>query len=73
VVSWFTYEDAYAEPPPFVQAKDGPQIAAAVERLLDDPDEAARIGEAGRAWVCKYHDAASMAERVEELAASFAR
>ena len=30
---------------------DGPALAAAVVRLIDHPDEAARMGEAGRCWV----------------------
>ena len=73
VVASFTYEDAYAEPPPFVQATNGAEIAEAVERLLDDPAAAGAIGGAGRTWVCKYHDANAMAERLEALAASFTR
>ncbi len=32
---------------------DAPALAAAVERLLDDPDLAARLGAAGRAWVTR--------------------
>jgi glycosyltransferase involved in cell wall biosynthesis len=73
VIAWFTYADAYPEPPPFVQASTGEEVAAAAERLLDDPLRAAEIGAAGRAWVCRHHDAAAMAERLEALAASFQR
>ena len=73
VVSRFTFDFAYPAPPPFVQASDGREIAAAIERLLDDPAAAAEIGRAGRAWVCRFHNAASMAERVEALAISFQR
>ncbi len=68
VIAWFTYNDAYAEPPPFVVAHTGAEIAGAVERLLDDPAECERIGSAGRAWVERNHNAADMAERVEQLA-----
>ena len=68
VVSWFTYQDFYAEPAPFVQAHSGAEIAAAVQRLLDDPAECERIGAAGRAWVERNHSAAAMAERIEARA-----
>ena len=73
VVAWFTYGEAYAEPPPFVQARTGEQIAAAITGLLEDPAGAARAGAAGREWVCRYHNAATMAERVEALAISYRR
>ncbi len=32
---------------------DAPALAAAVERLMDDPDLAARLGAAGRTWVTR--------------------
>jgi glycosyltransferase involved in cell wall biosynthesis len=73
VVSWFTYQDAYPGPAPFVQAHLGSEIAAAVARLLDDPAECARIGAVGRAWVERNHSAAAMAERVEALALARSR
>lgn len=68
VISWFTYQDFYPEPAPFVQAHSGEEIACAVERLLDDPAECARIAEAGHAWVERNHSAAAMAERIEARA-----
>lgn len=68
VVTRFTYPEAYAEPPPFVVAHTGEEIAAAVTALLDNPAEAARVGAAGRAWVERNHNADVIALRVEELA-----
>lgn len=68
VISRFTYHEAYAEPPPFVDAANGREIADAAVRLLDDPAEAARVGAAGRAWVVQNHNAATIAERIETLA-----
>ncbi|MEO8539001.1 MAG: glycosyltransferase family 4 protein [bacterium] len=73
VIAYFTYPDAYSEPPPFCVAHTGPQIAAAVTRLLNDDVERERLGEAGRAWVERNHNAAQMAERVEALAIRFSR
>ncbi len=35
------------------RAEDARALAAAVERLMDDPDLARRLGEAGRAWVSR--------------------
>ena len=68
VITWFIYGDAYPEPPPFVVALDGEAIAAAAMRLLDDPAEAKRIGQAGREWVVRYHNAGAIAERLEARA-----
>lgn len=73
VIAYFTYNDAYAEPPPFVVAHSGAEIAAAVTTLLDDPAERERIGAESHAWVERNHNAAQMAERVEQLAERFAR
>jgi glycosyltransferase involved in cell wall biosynthesis len=71
VITWFTYEDAYAAPPPFVNAQRGAEIAAAVTGLLDDPQRCERLGREGRAWVEQNHNASVMAERIEELALRF--
>lgn len=73
VITWFTYPEAYDEPPPFVQAHSGEEIAAAVARLLDDPAESARVGAEGRAWVERQHNAANIAERIEALAIRLSR
>ena len=73
VVTWFTYNEAYPEPAPFVQALEGGDIAATIERLLGDPAEAARIGAAGREWVVRHHNADEIAGRIEALAERFAR
>ncbi len=71
VISRFTYCEAYAEPPPFVVAHTGREIADAVERLLNDPEEAARVGSDGRAWVERQHNAETIAVQVEALARRF--
>ncbi len=73
VIACFTYQGAYPEPAPFVQAQSGKEIADAVERLLDDPAECERIGCEGRGWIERNHSAAAMAERVEGLALRNAR
>lgn len=73
VIAYFTYDAAYDEPPPFVNAHSGPEIAAAVERLLDDAAERERLSVGGRSWVERNHNAAHIAERIEQLALRFAR
>lgn len=68
VVSWFSHRGAYEEFPPFVRALDGFDIATAVARLVDDSTERARIGDASRAWVSKYHNVNTVSGRVERAA-----
>lgn len=68
VVSWFSHRGAYEEFPPFVRAVDGFDIATAVIKLVDDAAERARLGEASRAWVTKYHNVDTVSGRVERAA-----
>lgn len=44
-----------SDPPPVVNVASGTEIAAAIERLEADPDEAARLSDAGRSWVRRHH------------------
>jgi glycosyltransferase involved in cell wall biosynthesis len=44
-------------------AEDAAALAAAVERLMDDPSLAARLGQAGRAWVTRERTWASNGPR----------
>jgi glycosyltransferase involved in cell wall biosynthesis len=56
-----------------VPSEDSSALAAALLRLLDDPDEAARLGRNGRARVESHHNWDAVVERMEpglELAAS---
>jgi glycosyltransferase involved in cell wall biosynthesis len=48
-------------------AEDAAALAAAVERLMDDPALAARLGEAGREWVTRERTWASNAPRWTEI------
>jgi glycosyltransferase involved in cell wall biosynthesis len=73
VVSWFSFGRAYPEPPPFVRALDGLDIAGAVERLVDDPEARLRLGAEGRQWVMKYHSMDAAVERVERAAEDMLR
>lgn len=68
VVAWYRYNHAYTEPPPIVKAVDGFDIATAVERLIDDPAERDRLGDAGRRWIQRYHNLADASGRVEAAA-----
>lgn len=52
----------------FLHDVDDPEgFHGAVERVLADPDLRARLGEAGRARVCREHDLAAGAARVHAL------
>jgi hypothetical protein len=68
VVCRFTFDAAYPEPPPFVRAAEGDEIAAAVIRLADDAELRQKTGEEGRAWIERYHELDAVAERVERAA-----
>lgn len=68
VVASFTYGAAYPEPPPFVQADSGASIAEGVVALVDDAGLRQRTGDAGRAWVERYHGFDRIVERVEAVA-----
>ncbi len=68
VVSHFTFNAAYPEPAPFAPASTPEEIAASVIRFADDPAARASAGEAGRAWIRRYHDLDTIAGRVEEVA-----
>ena len=43
---------------------DPAALRAEIERLLDDPAEAARLGANGRAWACKHADTEVYADRL---------
>ncbi len=67
VINWFDFPAAYPDAPPFVQGATGPEIAAAVERLVDDPSQRADLGASGRDWVIRHHQLDAAAARVEEV------
>lgn len=48
-------------------AEDARALAGAVERLIDDPDLAARLGEAGRAWVARERTWAANGKRWDAI------
>jgi glycosyltransferase involved in cell wall biosynthesis len=68
VIAWFTYRGAYPQSPPVVRAVDGYDIAAAVARLVDNPEEREAAGRASREWVKTHHGLAGIAETVERAA-----
>jgi len=68
VVMWFDQDGAYDAAPPFVRAADGAAIAEAVIRLVDDPQERQRTGDAGREWIIAHHELDMITERVERTA-----
>lgn len=68
VITWFNELHAYSEPPPYVAAVDGNDIASAVINLADSPELRASLGSQGRAWVSKHHSLDRVVSRVEEVA-----
>ncbi|MCL6471227.1 MAG: glycosyltransferase family 4 protein [Firmicutes bacterium] len=67
VVSYFKYQDWYAEAPPLISTKNEVEIAAQIEGLLAKPKLCEEIGQAGRGWVIKYHDYIAVAKKLAEL------
>lgn len=73
LIAWFRYDRAYPEPIPMVRALDGRDIADAVIRLVDCPDERARLGTMARDWVIRHHSLAAAAAAVESAAIEILR
>ena len=46
---------AFPTPPPIVPARTVEELSRELARLVDDPEERARIGQAGRDWVERQH------------------
>jgi colanic acid biosynthesis glycosyl transferase WcaI len=55
-----------------VPPDDAEALTKAIRRMLDAPDEAARKGEAGRAWVEQWAAPAAVATAYETLFESLA-
>jgi hypothetical protein len=53
----------FGEAPPVLAAGDPAEIAAEMERVLDDPGDTAGLGAAARVWTTRYHSS----ERIVEL------
>ncbi|MCA9829741.1 MAG: glycosyltransferase family 4 protein [Dehalococcoidia bacterium] len=68
VVAWFRFDNAYAEPPPMVRSVDGRDLAAAIARLVDDPEARDDLGRRARAWVERNHSLDAAARAVETAA-----
>jgi glycosyltransferase involved in cell wall biosynthesis len=67
-----TFRELWGEAACFVEARDGDGFAAAIQHLLDNPDERARLGEAAQARSRRYTPAAmagSMAQLYAQLLA----
>jgi glycosyltransferase involved in cell wall biosynthesis len=72
VIAWYRFNGAYEERPPLIRAVDGVDIAMAVERLVDQPEERDRLGAQARAWVQRFHNVEDAALRVEAVARAVA-
>jgi glycosyltransferase involved in cell wall biosynthesis len=69
LVAAFRYDSAYPEPPPLARTERAAEIADAVIRLVDSPDERSRLGDEARAWVECHHSLDGAARAVESAAA----
>ena len=68
VVHKFDFGASYSEPPPFVRATTGEEIAEAVIRLIDAPAARDELGARGREWIQRHHGLEVIAGRVEQVA-----
>lgn len=67
VICHFTYGAWYPEPPPPFATDQPAQVAAYLEELVQDPALQRDRGEAGRAWVERYHGYLAVAQRLAEI------
>lgn len=59
------------EAPPLVRCEDSDDVIKEVSLLVADPKRATALGNAGRDWVRRHHDAARVTARVVDLYRSF--
>lgn len=59
--------DWYPDPPPIISERDPHRIAGKVKALLRKPDEADRIGRAGREWVERHHSPKAVRDQLLEV------
>ena len=67
VVADFRFPDDYGTPPPVLKASSVQDVAAALERLLDDPALLAQEAVRSRQWVIAEHAADHVARRVSDF------
>ncbi|HYM83425.1 MAG TPA: glycosyltransferase family 4 protein [Candidatus Dormibacteraeota bacterium] len=64
VATAFSFQDAYDEAPPILEAPDPERLAALIVGLLDDEGARRALGDAGRRWVATHHGSGTIATRV---------
>jgi glycosyltransferase involved in cell wall biosynthesis len=62
-----THRWCFEELPPVVAARSAEEIGAALTRLAQDEGERKRLGEAGRAWVERWHGWRLVVDRQQAL------
>ena len=67
VVADFSYDSAYAEPPPLVNASSGETAVRALIELVDDADRRRDVAERSRRWILENHDLRTIAKEVEAV------
>lgn len=70
VIASFRYSDVYAAPPPIGNATSAEEIEQWLERLYQQPEQAAALGRDGRAWVRAHHDSDVLIQRLEQIYAA---
>lgn len=66
LVAKFTLEKDYGNKAPLFNTADEPALDL-VERILSDPNAAAQIAKAGRAWALEHHGAQGLETRLEGI------
>ncbi len=67
LVSYFAYNELYAQPSPIFSANQPTQVADYLARLLDDATLRRQAGESGREWVCQFHSLPAVIRQLEMI------
>ncbi len=67
IICYYIENQSYTSPPPIINAHSATEVTEKIVYLLENQLEMRIIGEAGRAWVAKFHDYRQTANKLIAL------